>query len=264
MSDQGFRLNSIEQRAYAEDGFFVREGAFAEAEIYEIRDAVECCAARASAAAAAGGHTYQIDGYVYCEASGATIQFEHLPGTKTVRVIEPFHHLDERIDELIDDPRLVDPMRDLLGETEVSLFTDKLNLKRPGEGSRFRWHQDSPYWAHFYADVERLPNVMLSIDAATEANGCLRVIPGSHRGGMLPGLEGQGRLGPLFTDPAYFDESLQVPVTLSAGSLLFFSPSVVHGSGPNDSTERRRALIFTYQGGAGRMFKLDAKRLAGR
>jgi ectoine hydroxylase-related dioxygenase (phytanoyl-CoA dioxygenase family) len=263
MSDPSFCLSALERRAYAEDGFFIRKGVFVGDEIDDIRDAVECCAARASAAAA-GGRTYQIDGNVYCEASGTTIQFEHSPGTKTVRVIEPFHHLDERIDRLIDDPRLVDPIRGLLGEVEVSLFTDKLNLKRPGEGSRFRWHQDSPYWAHFHPDVERLPNAMISIDDATAVNGCLRVIPGSHRGGMLPGLEGEGRLGPLFTDPAAFDESLQVPIVLSAGSTVFFSPSIVHGSEPNDSTERRRALIFTYQRGAGRMFKVDAKRLAGR
>jgi phytanoyl-CoA hydroxylase len=263
MGDPPFCLTAFERRVYAEDGFFIRKGVFGEDEIDDIRDAVECCAARASAATA-GGRTYQVDGNAYCEASGATIQFEHAPGTKTVRVIEPLHHLDERIDRLIDDPRLVDPMRGLLGEAEISLFTDKLNLKRPGEGSRFRWHQDSPYWAHFHPDVERLPNVMISADDATEVNGCLRVIPGSHRRGMLPGLEGEGRLGPLFTDPAHFDESLQVPVVLSAGSLLFFSPSVVHGSEPNDSMERRRALIFTYQRGAGRMFKVDAKRLAGR
>jgi ectoine hydroxylase-related dioxygenase (phytanoyl-CoA dioxygenase family) len=263
MSDPPFGLSALERHAYAEDGFFIRKRVFAEDEIDDIRDAVECCAARASAAAA-DGRTYQIDGNVYCEASGATIQFEHVPGTKTVRVIEPFHHLDERIDRLIDDTRMVDPIRGLLGEAEISLFTDKLNLKRPGEGSRFRWHQDSPYWSDFHPDVERLPNVMLSIDDATEVNGCLRVIPGSHRGGMLPGLEGEGRLGPLFTDPAAFDESLQLPVVLPAGSLLFFSPSLVHGSEPNDSTERRRAMIFTYQRGAERMFKVDAKRLAGR
>ena len=262
MSDPPFRLSALERGAYAEDGFFIREGVFAEDEIDDIREAVECCAARASAAAAAG-RTYQIDGNVYCEASGATIQFEHVPGTNTVRVIEPCHHLDERIDRLIDDPRLVDPIRGLLDEVEISLFTDKLNLKRPGEGSRFRWHQDSPYWAHFFSNVERLPNAMLSIDDATEVNGCLRVIRGSHRRGMLPGLEGEGLLGPLFTDPAHFDVSFQVPAAMSAGSLLFFSPSVVHGSEPNDSTEQRRALIFTYQPGAGRMFKLDAKRLAG-
>jgi ectoine hydroxylase-related dioxygenase (phytanoyl-CoA dioxygenase family) len=234
MGDPRFCLSALERRAYAEDGFFIRKGVFDEYEIDEIRDAVECCAARASAAAA-GGRTYQIDGNFYCEASGTTIQFEHLPRTKTIRVIEPFHHLDERIDRLIDDSRLVDPVRGLLGEVEISLFTDKLNLKRPGEGSRFRWHQDSPYWAHFHPDVERLPNAMISIDDATAVNGCLRVIPGSHRGGMLPGLEGEGRLGPLFTDPAAFDESLQVPIVLSAGSALFFSPSIVHGSEPSGS-----------------------------
>jgi len=263
MTDTPFRLSALERRAYAEEGFFIRRGVFDADEIADIRDAVECCAARASAAAS-GGRTYRIDGNVYCEASGATIQFEHAPGTKTVRVIEPFHHLDERIDRLIDDPRLVDPIRDLLGEVEISLFTDKLNLKRPREGSRFRWHQDSPYWAHFFPDVERLPNAMLGIDDATESNGCLRVIPGSHRRGMLPGCDGEGLLGPLFTDPAHFDESLQVSVTMSEGSVLFFSPSVVHGSEPNTSTEQRKALIFTYQPGARRMFKVDAKRLAGR
>jgi len=262
MADPLHHLTAFERRAYAEDGFFIRKGVFGKGEIEDIRDAVERCAARASAAAA-GGRTYRIDGNVYCDASGATIQFEHLPGTKTVRVIEPFHHLDARLDRLIDDPRLVDPIRDLLGGAEVSLFTDKLNLKQPGEGSRFRWHQDSPYWAHFFPDVERLPNVMLSIDDASEANGCFRLIPGSHRRGMLPGLEGEGLLGPLFTDPTHFDESLQVPIAMAAGSLLIFSPSVVHGSGPNDSAEQRKALIFTYQPGVGRMFKVDAKRLAG-
>jgi len=258
-----FCLTAGERRAYEQEGFFVRAAAFAEQEIAELRHAVECCAARASAAAAAG-RSYRIDGNLYCEATGATIQFEHAPGSRTVRVIEPFHHLDERIDRLIDDARLVDPMRDLLGDAEVSLFTDKLNLKRPGEGSGFRWHQDSPYWAHFHPDVERLPNVMLALDDATTRNGCLRVIPGSQRSGMLPGLEGEGRLGPLFTNPAHFDESLQVPIVVPAGSLLFFSPCVVHGSGPNDSAQPRRALIFTYQAGAQRMFKVDAKRLAGR
>jgi ectoine hydroxylase-related dioxygenase (phytanoyl-CoA dioxygenase family) len=104
---------------------------------------------------------------------------------------------------------------------------------------------------------------MLTLDDADETNGCLRVIRGSHRRGMLPGLEGQGVLGPLFTDPAYFDESLQVPAVMAAGSMLCFSPSTVHGSESNHSSARRRVLLFTYQPGTGRMFKIDAKREAG-
>ena len=60
-------------------------------------------------------------------------------------------------------------MRELVGCERVSLFTDKLNFKRPREGSRFRWHQDSPYWAHFAPHIDQLPNVMLALDDATRA-----------------------------------------------------------------------------------------------
>jgi ectoine hydroxylase len=207
-----------------------------------------------------GGDSYHIDGNRYHEAAGSTLQFEHQPESETIRVIEPFHHLDPDFDRLIDDPRLAQPMRDLVGSERIALYTDKLNLKRPREGSRFRWHQDSPYWAHFFPEVHRLPNVMLALDDAAEGNGCLRVIRGSHRNGMLPGLEGQGRLGPLFTDPRYFDASQQVAAEMPAGSLLFFDPHTVHGSEENRSDRERRALILTYQPGGQRMFKVDAKR----
>ena len=167
------------------------------------------------------------------------------------------------MDRLLDDPRLVEPMRDLIGDERVALFTDKLNLKRPREGSRFRWHQDSPYWAHFFRELDRLPNVLLTLDDADEHNGCFRVIRGSHRRGMLPGCEGEGRLGPLFTDPRAFDEADQVAAVAPAGSLVFFSPHTVHGSEPNRSDASRRALVLTYQPGGNRMFKVDAKRETG-
>ena len=51
---------------------------------------------------------------------------------------------------------------------------------------------------------------------------------------------------------------------MPAGSLVFFSPHSVHGSKPNASDERRRALVLTYQPGGHRMFKVDAIRDAGR
>jgi ectoine hydroxylase-related dioxygenase (phytanoyl-CoA dioxygenase family) len=111
--------------------------------------------------------------------------------------------------------------------------------------------------------VDRLPNVMIALDDADETNGCLRVVRGSHRGGILPGLPGQGVLGPLFTDPASFDAAAQVPAVMPAGSLLFFSPHTVHGSEPNTSDHERRAFVLTYQPPGHRMFKRDAVRAAG-
>ncbi|MGE4605268.1 MAG: hypothetical protein AAEJ52_00840, partial [Myxococcota bacterium] len=68
----GFRLNDDEKRAYAEDGFFIRERVFDAAEIEDLRDAVEVCAAKAAAAVRPGVDEYEIDGNRYCEASGST------------------------------------------------------------------------------------------------------------------------------------------------------------------------------------------------
>ena len=263
MQREGQALGRDERRAWDEDGFFIRPRRFAAGEIAELRAAAERVAERALAVSRDCADSYEIDGNRYCEAAGATIQFEHQPGSATVRVIEPFHHLEPVLEALIDDPRLVVPMRELVGCEKVSLFTDKLNFKRPREGSLFRWHQDSPYWVHFAPHIDQLPNVMLALDDATERNGCLRVIAGSHRSGILPGSQGAERLAPLFTDPRCFDASRQVAAEMPAGSLLFFSPHTVHGSAPNASDEPRRALLFTYQPGGRRMFKRDAIRDAG-
>ena len=260
MARASWRLSERERAAWRDDGFFTREAVFDAAEVAALGDAAERCVARATAAMAASSECYAIDSNVYHEAGGCTIQLEHAPGSQTIRVIEPFHHLEPQMDRLLDDPRIAEPMRELVGDERIALFTDKLNLKRPREGSGFRWHQDSPYWAHFFRELDRLPNALLTLDAADAHNGCFRVIRGSHRRGMLPGRAGEGRLGPLFTDPRTFDEADQVAIAAPAGSLVFFSPHTVHGSQPNRSDARRRALVLTYQPGGDRMLKVDAKR----
>ena len=254
------RLSAAERTAYEEDGFFVRESVFAEEELVALRAAAERVAATAADHVEQPNERYAIDGNVYLEGSGSTIQLEHAEATRTLRVIEPFHHLDAVFDALMDDPRLVEPMRGLVRSERVSLYTDKLNLKRPREGSGFRWHQDSPYWHHFADHLDRLPNVMVALDDADEGNGCFRVVRGSHREGCLPGLHGDGELGALFTDPRYFDEGAQVPLVVPAGSLVFFSAHTVHGSEPNGSDRPRRALVITYQPAGHPMFKRPGER----
>lgn len=256
------RLNAEERRAYQDDGFFVRRAVFSEPQLETLRAAAERAGLVASESTARG-EAYQIDGNRYVDVGETTVQYEHRDGTGTLRVVEPFHHLDPVFEDVIDDPRLVEPMLDLVGADRVALFTDKLNFKRPREGSGFRWHQDSPYWNHFCGHVDRCPNVMIALDDADEENGCLRVVRGSHRRGSLPGLQGQGMLGPLFTDPRYFDEEAQVAAAMPAGSLLFFSPHTVHGSRPNHSPRARRAIVLTYQPAGHRMFKTNRTRDAG-
>lgn len=255
-------LTPAERRAWEEDGFFLRPAAFGGAELAPLRGAVERVAARLARAAGATP-AYRVDGHGYAEVLGATVQYEHRPGARSLRVIEPFHHLDPRLDALVDDPRLVEPARALVGAPELALFTAKLNLKRPRDGSRFRWHQDSPYWAEAGRDAERMPNVLLALDDAGEENGCLRVVRGSHRRGILPGGAGPERLAPLYTDAGSFDEAEQVPAVMPAGSLLFFHAHAVHGSSPNRSARPRRALVLTYQPGGRPLFRASGVRAAG-
>lgn len=260
--EAGHRLSQAELRAYREDGFFTRARVFDALELQRLRAAAERVVERA-AEASGSGRLYSIDGNRYVDFDASTLQFEYAEDSRTIRVIEPFHCLDPLFDELIDDPRLVEPMCGLTSSERVALWTDKINLKRPFEGSRFRWHQDSPYWNHACSHVDQLPNVMLALDDATEENGCFRVIPGSHRKGLLPGIEDDTRLGVLFTDPEYFEESRQVAVTVPAGSLVFFNPHTVHGSQPNHSAAARRAMVLTYQPADHPMFRIGAVRNAG-
>ena len=256
-------LRDHERRAWREDGFFVRPAQFDAREVAHLRRAAERVVARAEAAARGASGGYAVDGNRYQPAAGALLQYEHAPESRTLRVIEPCHHLDPAFDALVDDARLVEPVRELVGSARVSLWTDKLNLKRPREGSGFRWHQDSPYWFHACTHLDRLPNVMVTLDSADAGNGCFRVVRGSHRRGMLPGLRDEGRLGPLFTDPDHFDAAAQVAIEVPEGSLCFFSPHSVHGSEPNRSGRERRALVLTYQPGGHAMFKLAGERPAG-
>jgi ectoine hydroxylase-related dioxygenase (phytanoyl-CoA dioxygenase family) len=104
---------------------------------------------------------------------------------------------------------------------------------------------------------------MVTLDDADEGNGCFRVVRGSHKSGCLPGIQDDTTLGVLFTDPACFDESLQVPAAVPAGSLVFFSPHTVHGSEPNESDRPRRAMVLTYQAAGRPMFKVPATRNCG-
>ena len=253
-------LTPEEERAYREDGFVIRRSVFSEVELQGLRQAVESVVERA---AAGGGRRYFIEGNRYVEWEHVTVQYEHAPDSRTVRVIEPFHHLHPRLDALVDDERMVAPMRGLVGSDSVALWTDKINLKRPREGSGFRWHQDSPYWSHVCDHTDRLLNVLVTLDDATLENGCFRVIRGSHRQGFLPGIQDGSELGPLFTDPGSFEEDEQVAFEVPAGSQVFFAAHSVHGSQPNHSDRARRALVLTYQPGDSPMFKIPATRNAG-
>ena len=254
-----------ELEAFRADGDFVRERVFAGAELERLRAAVERVHARVLSESGAPGApaVERIDGKRYQDVLGACVKWEWDEARADVRSMEPFLHLDPELDRLAEDARLWAPMRSLCGAQSLALFTDKLNFKRPG-GAPFPWHQDRPYFAFECSHAERLVSVQVYLDDACEENGCLWMIPGSHRHGVLPGRGERGLLGRLYTDvDRALPEAPRVPIAAPAGSAIFFHGDVVHGSQVNRSRVSRRAFVLTYQPGGYPQFRRPGTRDVG-
>jgi ectoine hydroxylase-related dioxygenase (phytanoyl-CoA dioxygenase family) len=115
----------------------------------------------------------------------------------------------------------------------VVLFKDKINFKMPG-GPGFTAHQDQAAGWSRYAPI--FVTAMVSIDPATLENGCLEVVPGRHREGLLgeewsPLDETGLALRAAPTDP---------------GDVIFFDSFAPHASKPNFTGRPRRILYLTY------------------
>lgn len=136
---------------------------------------------------------------------------------------------------LIVDPRLTEAAADIIGPN-VQLHHTKMFIKPPEKGSPFPMHQDAPFFPH---EQHSMIAAILHFDDAPVEKGCVRVIPGSHKRGMLPHIgEGSWHLS-----PSEYPVAEAVPVPAKAGDVLLFSYLTIHGSGLNESQEARTTLL---------------------
>lgn len=107
------------------------------------------------------------------------------------------------------------------------------------------WHQDEIY---IPTRDRSLIGAWIAVDEATEENGCLWVIPGSHKTGYLYPQREHGKPEEFdFAPESYgFDESAEVPVEVKAGTLVFFNGYLLHRSRKNRSDVYRRVLVNHY------------------
>jgi phytanoyl-CoA hydroxylase len=111
------------------------------------------------------------------------------------------------------------------------------NKPEASGGSTLAWHQDR--WS--VLDRDPRITVYLSIDAATEANGCMHVIPRSHTLGVVNPREGAAFLEHDQV-PQVLSELPSQPLELRAGEIVLLSTYCLHSSGINSSNTARRAL----------------------
>ncbi len=243
--NRDFRLDADERVALNRDGFVLRRNVFNAREQKEIVTACEelvdtLVAAKRRKKHVAGSYMFEFQ-----REFETAVKWE--PGAPdVVQGLEPFAHLSEPLRRWGLDPRLVDPCKDIVGESEIALFTEKLNLKRKMDGGPIVLHQDYPYWAPIAQIADKVATAMIFLDNATRENGCLEVAPGSHRSGVYEQRKTDG-FGSLEMDPERFDLSQLEPIEVGAGAVVFFGAFLVHRSLPNRSGSDRRALLYSYQ-----------------
>lgn len=144
---------------------------------------------------------------------------------------------------LISDERLLDIAALFVGP-DIALFASHYISKPPFSGQPVLWHQDAAFWP---LDPMEVVTLWLAVDHSTPDNGCVRLIPGSHRGPieeLRSNTDVDNVLGAEIADEV--DESQAVDIVLRPGDVEVHHPNIVHGSNANTSAMRRCGLTIRY------------------
>ncbi|MFE7028772.1 phytanoyl-CoA dioxygenase family protein [Streptomyces sp. NPDC057621] len=179
----------------------------------------------------------------------------------TVRGIHGCHTTGPLFSRLVRLPQLLSAAEQIL-ESKLHVFQFKVNAKKALRGEVWQWHQDYSVWGPKDGMPEpRAVNVALLLDDATEHNGPLLVVPGSHRNGAIApwrpepgdGSQWEADLSSKLKFALDAEQMAKVTaeseirsVTGRAGSLLFFHPCIAHGSGANMSPTDRTMAFVSY------------------
>lgn len=156
-----------------------------------------------------------------------------------VRKLMYYVEHDVRLHAAAHQPALLAAAAEILGD-EPELFADQALLKPPGGGREKPWHQDKAYFD--LVPGSPVVGVWIALDDTDVDNGCMHLIPGSHRSG--PVVHFNRRDFQICDTDVVRDRVMAVP--LPAGGALLFDGLLHHGTPANLSTRRRWALQFHY------------------
>ncbi|ONI78535.1 phytanoyl-CoA dioxygenase [Kribbella sp. ALI-6-A] len=144
--------------------------------------------------------------------------------------------------ELVSDQRLLD-LAELFVGPDIALFATHYLCKPPRCGKGVEWHQDGAFWP---LEPMNVVTLWLALTGSDLENGCLRVLPGSHRSElaqMRPTDRDSVLRRRIDTD---VDEDRVEDLVMGPGDVEVHHPNMVHSSTPNRSDRWRRALTIRY------------------
>jgi phytanoyl-CoA hydroxylase len=145
-------------------------------------------------------------------------------------------------DELMQDSKLLDAIAAFIGNNIVFHYS-RINMKSPKIGSPVDWHQDFAYNPHTNTD---LMTCLIYLDDADKSNGCLKVIPGSHKNGLCDHYVGNYFRGKVLPENLPCENPI-INLEAPAGSVIFLHCLTLHRSDANLSNQARRAFLPSYR-----------------
>ena len=155
------------------------------------------------------------------------------------------HLLFTWVDELMRHEKILDAVEDLIGP-DILCWNTFFWIKEPLSESFVSWHQDLRYWG---LDTDHLVSVWLALSPATLETGCMRVLPGSHKGDLLPHSDEYKQHNLLTRGQEIaveVDEAKAVAMPLQPGEISLHNVRLAHASDPNRSEDRRIGLSMHY------------------
>jgi ectoine hydroxylase-related dioxygenase (phytanoyl-CoA dioxygenase family) len=217
------RLTDEHERTYRDDGFAIVRA-------FLTRPEVERLAEVAQSDRIVEEHSYEL-----LDASG-----------KRTRLALWYTPGDDIYGRLSRSDRMMDAVERLLGGA-AGHYHSKVMQKAPRTGGAWEWHQDYAYWYRNGFLFPDMLSVMVALTPSIRANGCLQVLPGSHRMGRINhGNVGEQVGADQNRVKAYLGLREKVYCELDPGDALFFHCNLLHASGANDSDRPRWSIISAY------------------
>ena len=144
------------------------------------------------------------------------------------------------------DPRVLDAVEGILGP-DVMMWSCEYFIKEANTDKIVSWHQDLTYWGMDGSDHE--VTAWIALSSASEAAGCMKFVPGSHREQLVPHNDtfAEDNLLSRGQEIAVeVNEEDAVAAALQPGEMSLHHGRLFHGSGPNTTDDRRIGLVIRY------------------
>lgn len=216
---------------YQEQGFLILKNWIAQTEIQRMRDDVQYMIEHAPTERQA---TTDREGNSVSKPED--FAFTDLPnGRQVLNRISRQLARSETMRQIYGNPQILKTVEAIYGEDFLP-FAESIVIKMPEDGAPFPWHQDGNFKTG--PQPERGINFGIYLYPSTEANGCLYIIPGSHKQGRIDLQALIEKHGPHLPNA--------IPMPAEPGDLVIHSRNLVHGSFPNTSPELRITVYFGF------------------